>query len=73
MGSTDLGVKRVCAHTRLTVNTASRRVMEKCGLTPVRTTPYQGADVIGGSEHGQVEYALTKLEWESRTPESNPH
>ena len=30
-GFTDLGVERVFAHT-MTVNTASRRVMEKCGL-----------------------------------------
>jgi hypothetical protein len=29
---------------------------------PVRTTPYQGADVIEGAEHGEVEYALTKTE-----------
>ena len=51
----------------MTVNTASRRVMEKCGLTLVRTSPYEGADVIEGAEHGEVEYALTKLEWEART------
>jgi RimJ/RimL family protein N-acetyltransferase len=66
MGFTDLGVKRVFAHT-MAVNTASRRVMEKCGLTLVRTTPYEGTDVIEGAEHGEVEYALTKPEWETRT------
>ena len=66
MGFADLGVERVFAHT-MTVNTASRRVLEKCGLTLVRTTPYEGADVIEGAEHGEVEYALTKPEWESRT------
>jgi RimJ/RimL family protein N-acetyltransferase len=66
MGFTDLGVKRVFGHT-MTVNTASRHVMEKCGLTLVRTTPYEGADVIEGAEHGEVEYALTKSEWETRT------
>ena len=65
-GFTDLGVERVFGHT-MTVNTASRRVMEKCGLTLVRTSPYEGADVIEGAEHGQVEYALTKPEWEART------
>ena len=54
---------RVFAHT-LTVNTASRRVLEKCGLTLVRTFPYEWADPIEGSEHGEVEYALTKPEWE---------
>jgi RimJ/RimL family protein N-acetyltransferase len=65
MGFTDLGVERVFAHT-MTVNAASRRVMEKCGLMLVRTIPYEGADVIDGAEHGQVEYALTKPEWEAR-------
>lgn len=64
MGFTDLGVERVFAHT-MTVNTASRRVMEKCGLAVVRTTPYKGADPIEGAEHGEVEYALTKPEWEA--------
>jgi RimJ/RimL family protein N-acetyltransferase len=63
MGFTDLGVERLFGHT-LTVNTASRRVMEKCGLELVRTVPYEGPDVIEGSEHGEVEYALTKSEWE---------
>ena len=65
-GFADLGVERVFAHT-MTVNAASRRVMEKCGLTLVRTTPYDGPDVIEGAEHGEVEYALTKSEWEART------
>jgi RimJ/RimL family protein N-acetyltransferase len=66
LGFTDLGVDRVFGHT-MTVNTASRRVMEKCGLTLVRTTPYEGAEVIEGAEHGEVEYAITKPEWEART------
>lgn len=65
MGFTDLGVERVFAHT-MTVNTASRRAVEKCGLALVRTTPYKGADPIGGAERGEVEYALTKPEWEAR-------
>ena len=66
MGFTGLGVERVFAHT-MTVNTASRRVLEKCGLTLVHTTPYDGPDIIEGSEHGEVEYALTKPEWETLT------
>ncbi len=67
LGFTDLGVHRVFAHT-MTVNAASRRVLEKCGLTLVHQTPYNGpdADAIEGSEHGEVEYALTKREWRSR-------
>lgn len=66
MGFTDLGVERVFGHT-MTGNTASRRVMEKCGLTLVRATPYEGADVVEGAEHGEVEYAIIKPEWETRT------
>ena len=68
MGFTDLAVQRVFAHT-MTANAASRRVMEKCGLTLVRTTSYDGpdADIIDGAEKGEVEYALTKPEWQART------
>jgi RimJ/RimL family protein N-acetyltransferase len=66
MGFTGLGVDRVFAHT-MTVNTASRRVMEKCGLTLVHATPYEGPGPIEGYEHGEVEYALTKPEWEKLT------
>ena len=65
LGFTDLGVERVFGHT-MTVNTASRRVMEKCGLTLVRTTPYEGTGIIEGAEHGEVEYAIIKSEWETR-------
>jgi RimJ/RimL family protein N-acetyltransferase len=67
MGFADLGVERVFAHT-MTVNAASRRVLEKCGLRLVRTTPYEGSDPIEGSEEGEVEYALTKPEWERDRP-----
>ena len=67
MGFTELAVQRVFAHT-MTVNAASRRVMEKCGLTLVRTLPYEGGYEIVGREQGEVEYALTKAEWEARFP-----
>ena len=66
MGFTDLSVERVWAHT-MTVNAGSRHVLEKCGLTVVRTIPWQGPDVIEGAEHGEVEYALIKPEWETWT------
>jgi RimJ/RimL family protein N-acetyltransferase len=64
MGFMDLGVERVFAHT-MSANSASRRVMEKCGLALVRTTAYDGpdADVVHGAEQGEVEYALTRAEW----------
>jgi RimJ/RimL family protein N-acetyltransferase len=68
MGFAELGVRRVFAHT-MTVNAASRRAMEKCGLTLVRTVPYEGldADIIDGAELGAVEYALTRPEWQARS------
>ncbi len=61
---TDLGVQRLVAHT-MTVNHASRRVMEKCGLVFVRS--YHSDDVpdIPGAERGEVEYALTREEWQA--------
>jgi RimJ/RimL family protein N-acetyltransferase len=61
MDFTDLGAERVFGHT-MTVNAGSRHVMEKCGLTLVRTFPYQGSDAIEGAEQGEVEYALTRME-----------
>jgi RimJ/RimL family protein N-acetyltransferase len=63
-GFTDLGVERVFAHT-MSVNAASRHVLEKCGLTLVRTIPYKGPFDIEGAEHGEVEYALAKPDWEA--------
>ena len=61
-GFTELGVQRVVAET-MAVNAASRRVMEKAGLTLVRTFHQAWPDPIPGDEHGDVEYALTKAEW----------
>ncbi|MFI6105199.1 GNAT family N-acetyltransferase [Streptomyces sp. NPDC051310] len=61
-GFTARGVRRVTAQT-MTVNTASRRVLEKCGLTFVRTFSGEWPEVIEGSEEGDVEYALTREEW----------
>jgi len=61
------GAQRITANT-MTVNTASRRVMEKAGLRLIRTYHAQWPDRIEGDEHGDVEYALTRPEWQaSRT------
>jgi len=62
-GFTELGVRRVFAST-MAVNLASRRVMEKAGLTLVRTFHQEWPYVIEGAEHGDVEYALLKTDWE---------
>ncbi|MEO3754749.1 GNAT family N-acetyltransferase [Streptomyces sp. B6B3] len=61
-GFTDLGVERVTANT-MTVNAGSRRVMEKAGLSLVRRFTEDWPEPIPGSEHGEVEYALTRAEW----------
>jgi RimJ/RimL family protein N-acetyltransferase len=65
MGFTDLGVERVFAHT-MTLNAASRRVLEKCGLSLVRSIPWDYPYTFAGTEHGEVEYELTRPEWDSR-------
>ncbi|MFB8438637.1 GNAT family N-acetyltransferase [Streptomyces niveus] len=59
---TELGTERVTANT-MTVNVGSRRVLEKAGLTFVRTYFEDWPEVIEGSEEGDVEYALTREEW----------
>jgi len=48
----------------MTVNIASRRVMEKAGLKFVRTFFLDWPDYIEGAEHGDVEYALCREEWQ---------
>lgn len=67
-GFTELGVERVVAET-MAVNHGSRRVMEKAGLTLVRTFHRDGLDDVDGAEHGLVEYALTRAEWQSAPPD----
>jgi RimJ/RimL family protein N-acetyltransferase len=62
-GFTELGVQRVLA-TTMTVHIASRRVMEKAGLSLTRTFHQPWPYTIEGDEHGDVEYALTKADWE---------
>lgn len=62
-GFAELGVQRVVAFT-MAVHVASRRVMEKAGLRYVRTFHQPWPDHIEGDEHGDVEYALLRSEWE---------
>ncbi|CAA9423190.1 MAG: Acetyltransferase, GNAT family [uncultured Rubrobacteraceae bacterium] len=64
-GFADLGVRRVWAQT-MAVNAASRRVMEKAGLVYVRTFHLEWEDPLPGTEHGEVEYALTRDAWGGR-------
>lgn len=62
-GFTELGVDRVTANT-MAVNTRSRRVLEKAGLSFVRSFTGDWPDAIEGSEYGEVEYELTRAGWE---------
>ncbi len=64
-GFTEFGVQRVIAET-MVINTASRRVMEKAGLTYVRTFHQPWPYPIEGHEHGDVEYAIDRADWELR-------
>ena len=64
-GFQDLGLERVPA-TTMAVNTGSRRVMEKAGLSFVRHFSQEWPETIEGSEHGDVVYELTRAQWERR-------
>ncbi len=76
-GFTELGVQRVTANT-YEHNAASRRVMEKVDMTLVRryrstldeltteTSNHLSADSVWDGD--EVEYALTKADWEHNTP-----
>jgi RimJ/RimL family protein N-acetyltransferase/uncharacterized damage-inducible protein DinB len=59
---TELGVERVYAET-MAVNARSRRVMAKSGLRYLRTFHLDWDDPIEGTEHGEVEYAVTSAQW----------
>jgi Acetyltransferases, including N-acetylases of ribosomal proteins len=58
----DLGLNRVFAET-MAVNTASRATMASIGMRHVRTFHLRFDEPIPGSEHGEVEYAITREEW----------
>ena len=62
---TNLDVERIWAQT-MTVNIASQRVMEHCGLHFVRSFRLEGLEPIEGSDQGDVEYEITKAEWENQ-------
>jgi RimJ/RimL family protein N-acetyltransferase len=72
-GFTDLGAERVVA-TAFRNNHASRRVMEKSGMTlarEYRLTPDQLLEMLGITspeliDAEVVEYAITRIEWEAQ-------
>ncbi|GIF68545.1 GNAT family acetyltransferase [Asanoa ishikariensis] len=61
-GFGELGVRLVVADT-MTVNTGSRRVLEKVGLSFVNQFHTVWPEVIEGSEQGDVAYELTRDAW----------
>lgn len=63
---THLRVERIVA-TTMTVNVASRRVMEKAGLSLSRTFFEDWPEYIAGAEYGDVEYALSQERWSQQT------
>jgi RimJ/RimL family protein N-acetyltransferase len=61
-GFEDLGLARIYAET-MTINTASRATMASIGLSYVRTFHMSYDDPIAGTEHGEVEYAISRDGW----------
>ncbi|MFY9934232.1 MAG: GNAT family N-acetyltransferase [Streptosporangiaceae bacterium] len=64
-GFTESGVQRVTAEAAA-ANRASRRVMDKAGLTLVRTFRRRWPGATSGDEIEVVEYALNKADWEQQ-------
>jgi RimJ/RimL family protein N-acetyltransferase len=64
-GFDDLGLDRIIAQT-MTANTSSRAVMERVGLTYVRTFPTSNTAPVEGVEEGEVEYEMTREQWDRR-------
>lgn len=61
---TQLGVRNVWADT-MSVNRASRNVMQKLDMTFKETIPVpEDMMMVEGSEHGGVRYEITKAQWE---------
>jgi RimJ/RimL family protein N-acetyltransferase len=70
-GFADMGLARIVAIT-MAVNHASRRVLEKTGLTHMRTIYPYWRNPLPGSEFGEVEYEITRDEWEAKIHLSAP-
>jgi RimJ/RimL family protein N-acetyltransferase len=68
-GFADKDLARIVA-TTMAIHTASRRVLEKTGLTHMRTVHSDWRDPLPGSELGEVEYEITRDEWEAKRAKS---
>lgn len=58
----EVPVQRIVA-TTMAVNAGSRRVLEKAGLSYLRTVYLDWSDPLPGNEHGDVEYQITRAQW----------
>jgi RimJ/RimL family protein N-acetyltransferase len=65
MAFVDANASRVFAE-GMVVHAASRRVMEKAGLSLVRVFRADWPYAIPGDDQGDVEYAVTREDWERR-------
>ena len=64
-GFAEFAVRRVVA-SAMVVNVGSWRVMEKSGMRRVRVFHAEWPYKIPGDEQGDVEYAITREEWETQ-------
>jgi RimJ/RimL family protein N-acetyltransferase len=62
-GFDEIGLDRIIAQT-MTVNARSRAVVERIGLTYVRTFPTPSTASIEGVDAGEVEYEITHEQWQ---------
>jgi RimJ/RimL family protein N-acetyltransferase len=60
---TILRARRVTAQT-MAVNMRSRAVMERCGMRHTRTFHLDWDDPLPGTEEGEVEYVITRADWQ---------
>jgi RimJ/RimL family protein N-acetyltransferase len=65
-GFDDVGLDRIIAQT-MSINAGSRAVMERVGLTYVRTFPTSLTEPVEDIGEGDVEYEMTREQWERRT------
>jgi len=71
-GFQDLGLERVFGET-MAVNQASRATMKSVGMKFERRFHEEFDEMIPGAEEGEVEYAITRDEWQAMTQASeNP-
>lgn len=62
-GFEDINLSRIFAQT-MTVNQGSRAVMASIGMTHVRTFAGNFDCPLPGSEEGEVEYAISRYQWQ---------